>query len=188
MIQDIELLLGPLSNPSLAVDRVHQLEKDFPNQPNPYRYYLKPDDEKISDLFSRISFHFVQSLLLYLEGEFPQMKLVDRPLVEVTKDKEERYRIVGKYKGDIVLKRDRLKNISFVFWLFNETWYLIDTDITTERKGFAQKERSHLKTKTFSAQMILEYLQNVFQQKFPKNRLHEIVSTKERSRAQVNIE
>lgn len=188
LLQDIKLLLGPANNIELGTERIRLLEKTFPGQPHPYGYYLKKTDEKIADLFNRISFHFVQSLLGYIGTEFPAMSLTKRPIVEIVKDRDGNYRIVGKYRGDVVLNRDQLSNITFVFWLHNESWVVVDTDVTVERGRFAKEQREKIKNKAFTGALMLEFLQNIFRQKFPKNGFHEAVTAKDMAKAPNTVE
>lgn len=177
LLEDIRLLLGPLSDVKLATQRIKELEKAFPNQPHPFRYYSKTIDEKIKDIFSRISFSFVESLLLYVNAELPQINLVDRPLVEIKKDKEGLYRVVGTFKGDVRLNQDRLHNIFIVFWLSGDQWIIADTNLTEERKLFAKQEREKHKGDAMSADSMLSFLETSFKSHFPKVGLHEKVDT-----------
>src|SRR5262249_2413174 len=101
-----------------------------------------------------------------------------RPVVEVVKEKEGGYRIVGRYRGDVVFNRDRMSNVSFTFWGSGESWVLVDTNLTEERRRFAAAERERQKKKAMSGEMLLDYLQGIFHQKFPKAAFHEQVTEK----------
>lgn len=171
--QSIKGLLATSGPTEKAVERIRLFEKEFPSQPHPFGYYLKAVDDRISDIFSRISFHFVQGLLGYVEAEFPQMGLIDRPLVEVRKDKDGRYKIAGSYRGEILLNKDRLQNIQFVFWLNGDRWVLVDTNLTRERKRWAEQERKKLKTIGISGEQMLKILESAFKNKFPNAAFHE---------------
>lgn len=176
LLKDINLLLGPLKNIPTAVERIRLLEKDFPNDRHPYGYYLKTTDQKISDLFSRLSFHFVQGLLGHLMSEMPQINFISRPIVEIKKDKKDGYRIVGSYKGEVGLNQDRMKGIYFTFWLFNEQWAVVDTNLTVERERFSKAERKRREGEVLSADKMLSYMEETFKTLFPSSALHELVS------------
>jgi hypothetical protein len=177
LLQDIKLLLGPLSDVKLATQRIQEMEKTFPNEPHPFRYYSKSTDEKIKDIFARISFSFVENLLLYINAELPQINLVDRPLVEVKKDKDGRYRVVGTFKGDVRLNQDRLHDIFIVFWLSGDQWVIADTNLTEERKLFAKQEREKHKGDAMSGDAMLAFLETAFKSHFPKVGVHEKVDS-----------
>jgi len=176
LVKDINLLLGPLKNLALATERIKLLEKDFPRERHPFGYYLKTPDQKIADLFQRISFHFVQSLLAHLMSEMPQINFVSRPLVEIKKDKKGGYRVVGSYKGDINLSQDNLKGIRFTFWLFNEQWAVVDTNLTIERERFSRQERKRREGEVLPADKMLSYMEETFKTLFPSSALHETVA------------
>ncbi len=176
LIQDINILLGPLGRPEVARDRIKQLEKDFPRRKHPFAYYLKSIDGRIADIFNRLSFYFVQNLLSHVAAEFAAMTWTERPVVEILRLRDGKYRIVGRYKGDVILSRDKLNNITFVFWMEGDTWRLVETDVTDERGRFAASEKERLKTRSVLAAQMLENLENRFRTKFPKARLHEAVS------------
>lgn len=173
--QDIALLVGPLGMTEKAIERIRLFENTFPNQPHSYHYYLQTTDERIRDIFSRISFHFVQGLLSYFETEMGQITLLSRPLVEIKKTKTGEYHVVGTYRGEILLNQDRLKDIFFTFWIKGEQWILIDTNMTLERKRWAENERNKLKSTAVSGETMLRQLEQIFRTQFPKNGLHEKV-------------
>ncbi len=172
LIKDIDLLIGPLAKEPLAIERITLLSHDFPNSPQPYAYYLKTKEEKITDLFQRLSFYLVQNLIDHMTTEFPRMNLSERPVVQVMKDKTGNYRIIGKYKGDVVLNRDRLPAITFVYWLYNDTWALVETNVTPERAKWTVQERKRRENEIYTVDSMLEFLQSVFHQRFPKIELH----------------
>lgn len=178
LIQSIRLALGTANNPAGAIERIKILEKDFPKERHPFGYYLKTTDAKITDLFQRLSFHFVQSLLGFLNTELPQISFVSRPLVEVRKDKKGTYRVVGSYKGEVTLNQDRLKGINFTFWWNNEAWSVVETNLTEERQSFSRQEKKRLENAALPAAKMLEVLESTFQTLFPKNALHEAVGAK----------
>lgn len=177
LVRDIGLLLGPLQKMDLAEERIRALEKNHPGK-HPFGYYLKTPDEKIADLFGRISFHFVQSLLQHIASEFPALGLESRPLVEITRDGSGRLLVQGKYRGNVRLNRDQLKDVRFVFWLVDEAWVVVETNLTDERRRVASAERSRRQGKGLDTKGMLTYLQNIFRQKFPKTGLHEAVTAK----------
>jgi hypothetical protein len=178
LLENVRLLLHPIKNINLAINRIREFEKNFPGQAHPYGYYLRTNDEKIADLFQRISFHFVQSLLSYLNTELPQIGFSDRPLVEVRKTRTGEYRIVGSYRGEVTFNRDRLNNIYFVFWLVNDAWKIVDTNLTIERRKFASVERKKYEPRAVPANTMLAFMERVFTSQFPKNALHESVAPK----------
>jgi len=176
LLKDIDLLLGPIKNIQLAVERIKLLEKDFPRERHPYAYYLKTTDQKIADLFGRLSFHFVQGLLAHLMSEMPQINFINRPVVEIKKDKKDNYRIVGSYKGDVALNQDRMKDIRFTFWLFNEQWAVVDTNLTVERERFSRAEKKRREGEVSSSDRMLAYMEDTFKTLFPNSALHEVVT------------
>lgn len=178
LLLNIKLLLDPLKNLPRAVERIKMFESEFPKSSHPYGYYLKGTDEKISDLFSRTSFYFVQNLISYLNSELPQLKLAGRPLVEIKKSKAQMYKIVGSYKGEVTLNRDKLKGVFFDFWFANESWHIVDTNLTKERQTDALKERAKLSSISVSGEVLLQYMENVFRAQFPRVALHEVVDLK----------
>ncbi len=176
IIQDIDLLLGPLNQRAKAVEKIRLLEKDYPGQANPYSYYLKTTDEKLRDIFNRISFYFVKSLLGVFESEMPQINLSKHPLVELRRGHDNRYRIVGVYAGDVMLNHDHLSDINFQFWLDRERWILVETNLTPERNKAAALEKERLKNEAATPEEMLRALEQTFRTQFPQNGLHERVS------------
>jgi hypothetical protein len=175
LLQDIGLLLGPVDRKDLAVERLKLFVKAFPGAPHPYGFYLKNTDEKIYDLFNRISFYFVQSLLAFSLSEFPEISLNGRPVVEVLRERPDQYRIVGKYKGKVTLNLDNLDDIYFTYWMASGQWYVVDTNLTTERKRWAANNRQRLLGKMLGANELMAYLEGIFKSQFPDAALHEKV-------------
>jgi len=176
LLQDIDLLLGPLNQRANAVEKIRVLEQSFPGEPNPFSYYLKSTDEKIRDIFNRISFSFVKSLIGVFESELPQINFVSRPLIELRKGHDNHYRIVGVYKGEIVLNHDHLNDITFQFWLEKERWILVETNLTSERQKWALGEKEHLKNTALTPEEMLADLEQIFRTQFPQMGLHESVN------------
>lgn len=172
LVESIRILLAPLANPVLALQRIQLLEREYPGIPHPYKYYLRGPEEKMVDLFGRLSFFFVQSLLDFLDSELPQLKLSLRPSMELRKDNL-LYRIVGKYKGEVHLNRDHLTQIYFLFWLHEGRWHLVDTNVTAERKKYSALEKEKLRGAALPAPKMLAYLESLFQSQFPDHALHE---------------
>lgn len=178
LMEEIKILIGPGNNRELALTKLQAFDKKYPGTPHPFKYYLKPSEQKIQDIFDRISFYFVQSLLSYLDTEFKQVKLVTRPKVEVRREPDGRYRISGSYQGDVVLNRDRLTDIKLVFWSVKEQWALVETNITDERTKASKATRQKLETTSLSADEMLTNLETTFRTQFPKSALHERPSEK----------
>lgn len=175
LLQEIELLLGPLNSSSKAIEMIRKLEQEFPKAGHPYGYFLKSTDEQIADLFSRISFYFVQSLLSFIESELPQIHLARRPLVELKRDRAGGFRIEGSYRGDVTLSRDPLKNIHLVFWFVDDLWVLVETNLTKERAKWSAREKEKLAKTTMTASKLLDSLEQRFRSQFPKSSLHHSV-------------
>ncbi|MBI1860344.1 MAG: DUF4339 domain-containing protein [Deltaproteobacteria bacterium] len=175
LLQQVELLLGPLNNSTKAIELVRKFETTFPGVPHPFAYYLKSPDEQVADLFARISRYFVDSLVSFIETELPQVHMPQRPLVELKRDKDGNYRVVGTYNGDVTLSRDILKNIRFVFWLTEDRWTLVETNFTKERARYSEIEKNKLLKETLTTPQMLVSLETRFKTQFPKSRLHEAV-------------
>lgn len=181
LIQDIKLLLSPLKNTALAVERIQLFEKTFPALTHPYSYYLLPTDQRIQNIFNRLSFHFVQELMKHMTSEFPQVTLVNRPLIEVKRNASGEYRIIARYQGDVLLSNDRLRNIYFIFWLVDGQWVLVDTNLTRERQRFAAITREKYNASVMAPERMLQYLETEFQTQFPNKGLHEMPTSNEPS-------
>ncbi len=176
LIQDIQILLGPLNRPDVARERIKILEKNFPRLKHPFAYYLKSIDGRIADIFNRLSFYFVQNILQHVATEFQAMTWTSRPVVEILRLRDGKYRIAARYRGDVLLSRDQLRDINFVFWLDGEQWKLVETNVTEERQRFSAQEKERQQKRAVLASSMLEYLENLFRTRFPKSRLHEAVS------------
>jgi len=175
LLKSIELLISPLNNNERAAAQLQVYEKAFPGEPHPYGYYLKSPEDKLKDLFERISFYFVQNLSAFIETELPKINLMSKPVVELRKEADGKYRVVGSYSGEITLNQDRLKKIFFQFWLSNNQWVLVDTNLTSERRKFTQLEREKQKSNSLGAPEMLKGLEKMFRDQFPKKSLHEQV-------------
>lgn len=171
MLASIELLLGPLKRKNDAIALIKTFEKDFPSEPHPYQFYTLPAVKQIAELFERTSYYFLANLTGFIDGEFPHMKLSTAPLVEVRRDGD-RYRISGTYRGDVRLFRDQLKGVFLHFWLVDGQWYVVETNITADRKRYAQDKRDQLIAKTLDEPSMLKYLETIFEQEFPRTPLH----------------
>jgi hypothetical protein len=176
LLQDISLLLGPVQDMTAVTNRIQILERDFPGDNHPYKYYLKTPEGKLTDLFSRIAFFFVNSLMFYVQSELPQIHFEKRPVVELVREADGKYRIIGRYEGEVELHQDRLTNIRFLFWLSDKEWSVVETNITGERKKYAAASKIKLKGESVSAEVLLKQLESIFKQQFPKNSLHEAVT------------
>ena len=120
----------------------------------------------------------MQNLISFLVTELPQLKLSSRPLVEIKKNKMDMYKIVGSYKGDVILNQDKLSDVYFTFWFANESWHIVDTNLTKERRAYAIKEREKISSLAMPADVMLRYMEGVFRAQFPKVALHEYVDAK----------
>lgn len=178
LIEDIQLLIKPLENLPLAKERILLFEKTFPGLTHPFGYYLLPIDQQINSIFSRLTPTFVDLLLGHIAQEFPQITLVKRPLVEVKRNSSGSYRIIGRYNGDILLRSDRLRGTSLVYWLVDNQWLLVDTNLTSDRQKFASATRKKYEATVFTPEQILAYFERQFQGTFPNNGLHENVTPK----------
>lgn len=172
----IEVLTGRLQDLPAAIAKINQLEKEFPNEPNPFSYYLLSDEKKMADLFNRTSYFFVESLLAHLKAEFPELKLATRPVVSIVREPSSRYRIAGSYKGEVQLKLDKLRGIRFEYWLVGSEWYLVSTNVTAARADWARGNRTKYQSQTLASQGMLGYLEGVMRTQFPQLGLHEKVS------------
>lgn len=181
--QSIELLTGPLQDIPTATARIRQFEKDFPNEHNPYAYYLLSEEKKMADLFDRTSFFFVENLVAHMKAEFPQVRLSGRPIVGIVREATGKYRITGSYKGEVTLSLDRLHDIRFEYWLAGGDWHLVGTNITRERQEWAKANRTKHMGESSTGPALLVYLEGVMRAQFPKLGLHQKVSREELSNA-----
>jgi hypothetical protein len=173
LIQSIELLTGPLQNIPLALARIQILEKSFPAEHHAFGYYLLSSEKKMADIFNRTSFFFVEGLVNHLKAEFPQIKLAGRPLVSLLKEGPDKFRIVGTYKGEVVLNRDKIPAIRFEYWMVGDEWNLVATNVTAERAAWAKTNRLRYVGSTLSSAEALSYLENLMHNRFPRLGLHE---------------
>lgn len=179
LMRQIELQLGPFNGKTQAIELIKKFEQRFPRVTHPFGFYLKTPEQQIADLFGRISFTFVQSLLAFVETELPQVHFPKRPLVEIKRFRSGGYRVEGSYWGDVTLSRDLLKGIHMVFWLEDDHWVLVDTNLTKERTKYSQQQREILSKDMISSNQMLEFLAQKFRVQFPKASLHQIVKAKD---------
>lgn len=183
LMKSIELLTGPLKNTAAAIPRIQALEKEFPNQPHPYAYYTLSAEKKLADVFERISFFFVESLIAHMKSDFPQVRLAGRPVVSVIKEGNNQYRVAGIYKGDVSLNTDRLKNIKFEYWLVANEWTLVGTNLTEERQSWAKNNRGRQRDTAVPGEQLLSYFEGVMRAQFPTLGLHEKIGREEMASA-----
>ena len=176
MVEDIKVLLGPLRNYPTAIERIKLLEKEFPATQHPFRYYLRNTDDRIRDIFFRTSFFFVQHLMSYLNTELGQLNLTKRPTVEVRRERDGRYRMVGSYNGEVILNKDHMPDIKFVFWYIKDSWVMVETNLTLERTRYAKAEREKHLGDSLTGEEMLRELESVFHTQFPERGLHEAVA------------
>ena len=177
LLADIQLLLNSMKNYELATERIRLFEKTFPALNHPYGYYLLPTPQRIQNIFNRLSFYFVETVMKHISTDFPQLKLVTRPLVEVKQTTSGDFRIVAHYQGDVILSNDRIRDIYFVFWLIDDHWNLVDTNLTRERQRYAQVARERYNASVMSPARMLQYLETQFQTQFSDKSLHELPSS-----------
>ncbi len=181
LLQDIQLLIGPLKNEPLAIERIKLLEKEFPGTDHPYHFYVLDQTQKIEKLFEKLNAYFVQTLTSYLNAELPEIRWATLPKLELVKEpvkegKDNQYRITGRYKGDLQLNRDTLKNLHFLFWFYNDQWLLVDTNLTAERAKFSAEEKKRHQGELYPPGKILDLLETTFRTQYPKHAFHEDVS------------
>jgi hypothetical protein len=182
LLRSIEIGVKLDSKAPSIIEKIHLLDKEYPSKPHPFGYYLLSPEKKMADLFNRVSFYFVESLATHLKAEFPQLSLSARPEAALVKSGDGHFRIVGKYKGEVVLSYDRLKNIRFEYWLGANEWALVETNVTPERAAWAVKNKSRQVIAQTSTQM-LAYLENVMKNQFPQQGLHDKISESAMSQA-----
>jgi hypothetical protein len=176
LVTNIELLTSQMQNLPAALPKIALLEKDFPNEPNPFSYYLLSEEKKMADLFNRTSYFFVENLINHMKAEFPEIRLIERPVVSIVREPGNKYRIAGSYKGEVQLSLDRLRNIRFEYWLVGNEWNLVSTNVTTARGAWAKGQRTKHASQTLTGQSLLAYLEGVMHAQFPRLGLHEKVS------------
>jgi len=184
LLNQISVLIKNLGRFDKALEKIRVLDGAFPGTQHPYQYYLKSNEQKIADLFSRISFHFSDSLNSFINAELNYIQFLNKPLIQVTKDKTGKYRIVATYKGIVNLRNDRVPNTFFVFWFWNDQWLIADTNITKERSKFAQDEQKKHMNEVLSDVELLTNMETIFRTKFPGKAVHEAVSLPKRSLAE----
>lgn len=173
LLRDIQVLIKPLQNINLAKERIGLFEQNFPALPHPFSFYQLNTTEQINILFPNISEAFSQMLEAHIQEEFPQLALLVKPKTEVKRDASNRWRLIGSYRGDISLRNDRLKNVYFIYWLVDNQWILVDTNLTPERSKFAAEARKRYQSSVYTSETLLGTLESVFKQKFPALSLHE---------------
>ena len=169
---DITLLLGPLSNVKLATQRIQEMEKAFPNERHPFQYYSKSTDEKIKDIFSRISFSFVESLVLYINSELPQINLIERPLVESRRTSGA---VPGRcnFQGRRASEPGSLARHLYGVLAVRRPMDYLRYQSHRGEEAFAKQEREKHKGDAMSADAMLSYLETAFKSHFPKIGVHE---------------
>jgi hypothetical protein len=180
--EDIRLWLIKLNNEGKALERIKLYEKTFPKEPNPFAYYLKTDEQKLVDIFRRISSFFSSTLKMYIDMEFPGIQFKSLPIVEVRKDKTNLYRISANYEGDIFLRKDSLSKIKFTFWFIDDHWQVVETNLTPERKSYAAEQFTKWSGKKLPLKAMLSFLEKTFQAQYPDLLLYEEVPSRDLSR------
>jgi len=177
LIEDIRLLIKPLDKLELAKERIALFEKTFPGLTHPFSYYQIPVEQQITNIFTRMSSSLVQMLTKHISEEFPQITLASRPLVEIKRNSSGGLRVIGRYSGDLILRTDRMKGIFFLYWLVDNQWLLVDTNLTSDRQRFAAATRKKYEHAVLSPGQMLTFLESQFKQLYPQQGLHEMVST-----------
>jgi hypothetical protein len=177
LLEDIRLLIKPLDRLDLAKDRIALFEKTFPGLTHPYSYYQIPLDQQITNIFTRLSSSLVGMLTKHISDEFPQITLASRPLVEIKRNSAGGLRIIGRYNGDLILRSDRVKGIFFLYWLVENQWLLVDTNLTTDRQRFAAATRKKYEGAVLQPGQMLNFLEGQFKQLYPNQGLHEMILT-----------
>ncbi len=62
-----------------------------------------------------------------------------------------------------------------MFWLVNEQWFIVDTNLTKERARFAKEEQKKHESTVVTASEMLQGLETLFKTQFPGKGLHELV-------------
>ncbi|NQW43847.1 MAG: DUF4339 domain-containing protein [Deltaproteobacteria bacterium] len=177
ILKQITLLLGSVVGMEKAINRIKLLDQEFPGTQHPYQYYLKSTEGKIADIFARTAFHYNETLGEFLISNLSQVRLLEKPLLRVTKDKLGKYQISATYKGTVNFHNDRIPNIFFVFLLSNEQWIIVDTNLTKERTAAAKEAQKIHLTNGVTENEMLQGLENLFKTQFPAKGLHEIISS-----------
>jgi hypothetical protein len=71
-----------------------------------------------------------------------------------------------------------------VFWLWNDQWVIVDTNITSERAKFAHEEQKKHTNEVLSDIELLSNLETIFKTKFSGKAVHEAVYLPKRSVAE----
>lgn len=181
LTEDIRLLIKPLEQLSLARERIALFEKQFPNFSHPFTYYQLPVDQQITSIFTRLSSSLVGLLNSHISEEFPSITLASRPLVEIKRNSAGNLRVIGRYNGDLVLRNDRLKGIYFLYWLVDNQWILVDTNLTSDRQRFASTLRKKYESAVLPPAEMLTRLEATFKRLYPSQGIHEMVSAESKS-------
>jgi hypothetical protein len=179
----IEIALQSQSESAKVLENIRLLEANFPKFQHPFGYYLLSSEKKMVDIFDRVSYFFVENLVNHLKAEFPQLKLAKRPIASIRKEGPDRFRVVGNYQGEVSLSTDRLKGITFEYWLVQSEWNLVKTNVTADREAWAKRNRARLVANTLSGEQLLSYLENLMRSQFPGQGLHVKISQEELSNA-----
>jgi hypothetical protein len=174
LLEDIQVLVSRLNDYPLATQRIIEFDKNFPGVEHPYQYYLKSNADKIKDIFGRLEKIFTKTQLSYLDSIIPRVQFGHPPKTEIKK-LAQGYRIVANYFGDISLNQDRLSQIYFVFWFYNQEWQLVDTNLTPDRKRWTEKEKAKRDKEYYTEASLLSALEQMFRKYYPKNALHEVI-------------
>lgn len=182
LLKNIQILISPLEQYPLASERIALFEKTFPALSHPYSYYQQPPTDRAIHIFSKLKPYFVKILGSHIQDEFPQLTLVGPPQVELKRDIRNNWRVIGSYRGDVLLRSDKLKNIYFVYWLIDNQWLLVDTNLTPERSQFASDLRKRYAESNLNLSSLLELLEQLHKRQFPGLGLHESapINTKKR--------
>jgi hypothetical protein len=76
-----------------------------------------------------------------------------------------------------------LPSVKFVFWGHGGVWYVVETDVTEDRRRFAVAERKRRQKAMFTASELLSYLEGMFRGRYPGAPLHESLEAAEKRRA-----
>ena len=69
----------------------------------------------------------------------PEMKVHGKPVLQVQRGPLDKVRLVARFHGPVLLKRETIPQVTFALWYTQEGWALIDTDLTPERKRFCRR-------------------------------------------------
>jgi hypothetical protein len=68
-----------------------------------------------------------------------------------------------------------MKGIFFLYWLVDNQWLLVDTNLTTDRQRFAAATRKKYEGAVLQPGQMLTYLESQFKQLYPNQGLHEMI-------------